>query len=236
MSGALAIMVKTPGLSVIKSRLAADLGKPLAEEFHRLGAAAAASVAMQARERFGIHVYWAVAEPDAQSLWPGLPAIAQGQGGLGQRMARVQAALVARHGRGMLVGADSPQLTVDLMAQATAWIDAAPARLVLGPAHDGGFWLFGANLAPSLQQWESVAYSTADTARSLRTTLSDLGEWQLLPSLVDVDTAADLPALARALDALEGATPAQATLRAWVQERLPGGLPRVSRAAVAVRA
>jgi len=236
MSGALAIMVKTPGHSQIKSRLAAGLGKPLAEEFHRLAAAAVASVAMQSRQRLGIEVYWAVAEADAQPLWPGLPVIEQGTGGLGQRMATVQAALVARHGNGMLVGADSPQLTVDLLAQAQSWIDAAPARLALGPAQDGGFWLFGANLAPPLQQWESVAYSAADTALSLRAAFADLGEWQLLPSLVDVDAAADLPALARALDALEDATPAQATLRAWMQQRLSGDPPRVSSTSGAVRA
>jgi len=143
---------------------------------------------------------------------------------------------VARHGNGMLVGADSPQLTVDLLAQAQSWIDAAPARLALGPARDGGFWLFGANLAPPLPRWESVAYSAANTAQRLRASMADLGEWQLLPSLVDVDTAADLPALARALNALDAATPAQAKLHAWVKQRLSVGPPRVCSAADAVRA
>ena len=236
MSGALAIMVKTPGHSQIKSRLAAGLGKPLAEEFHRLAAAAVASVAMQARDTLGIQVYWAVAEADAQSHWTDLPVIAQGAGGLGQRMAQVQAQLVARHGSGVLIGADSPQLSVELLAQALTWIDATPPRLALGPAHDGGFWLFGANLAPPLQPWESVEYSAADTAQSLRESMAKLGAWRLLPSLGDVDTVDDLPGLARALDALDAATPAQTTLRAWVHERLSVGTPRVSSIQDAVRA
>jgi len=45
MSGALAIFAKTKSLSPVKTRLAADIGKPLAEAFYSLSVEAVAEVA-----------------------------------------------------------------------------------------------------------------------------------------------------------------------------------------------
>ena len=92
MSG-VAIFVKTPGHSPVKTRLAADRGQAWTEAWYRRAAAAVAAVA---RATIATS-YWAVAEPEAiaTGAWPDLPAIAQGDGGLGSRMARVHAELVA---------------------------------------------------------------------------------------------------------------------------------------------
>jgi hypothetical protein len=217
MSGAVAIFVKTIGHSVVKSRLAAECGAGFAQEFHSLAAAAVASVALRAQAMHGLSPYWAVAEPEALSQWHGMPVIAQVPGGLGERMAQVQAQLVAHHGLGLLVGADSPQLSVALLEQARRWLDAAPARLALGPAHDGGFWLFGANLAPAPELWNAVPYSVPDTARALRECMGGLGQWSTLPTLTDADHASDLPEVLRALQALPDATEEQRALAGWLR-------------------
>ena len=218
MTGALAIFVKTPGRSPLKTRLASGCGAHYAAEWYRRAAAAVASVALDAQRRHGIQAYWAVAEPDALDAWADLPKIAQGEGGLGARMARMHASLVARHGFGLLVGADAPQLTVELLGEAIDWLDTDEPRLMIGPASDGGFWLFGSNRAPPLSAWTSVRYSVDTTSAELRHAMRDLGEWRTLATLTDVDTAADLPTLHRALQTLPDPTPGQRALAAWMRE------------------
>lgn len=219
MSGALAIFVKTPGRSALKTRLAVERGERYAVEWYRRAAAAVASVARQAGARHGVVGYWAVAEADALDAWPGLPAIAQGEGGLGARMARVQAHLVARHGFGLLLGADTPQLTAALLGEAVEWLAAPPPRLLLGPASDGGFWLFGANVAPPEPAWSAVGYSAADTARGFRQAMRDAGDWRTLATLTDADHASDLATVQRALEALPEPTPEQRELARWMREQ-----------------
>lgn len=217
--GALAIFVKTPGHSALKTRLAAERGERYAAEWYRRAAAAVASVARQAQARHGVVGYWAVAEADALDAWPGLPTIAQGEGGLGARMARVHSQLVARHGFGLLLGADAPQLTVEAIAEAAAWLSAPSPRLLLGPAHDGGFWLFGANIVPPLQAWTKVHYSAADTARELQQAMHATGDWRTLATLTDADHARDLAAVQRALHALPEPTRDQHALARWMREQ-----------------
>lgn len=218
MNGAIAIFVKTPGFSPIKTRLALELGEDRALHFHRLAAAAVASVAQRAQELHGMRVYWAVAEPDADALaqWNDFPTLAQPPGGLGERMARVHGQLVARHGFGILIGADTPQLATHQLEQAQQWLSVRDSRLVLGRAQDGGFWLFGANMAPPLSSWDAVEYSVAGTAAALHSQMRELGTWRELPLLTDADHACDLPAVVQALDALPGATPEQQALAAWI--------------------
>lgn len=225
--GALAIFVKTPGRSTVKSRLAAGRGECYAVEWYRRAAAAVASVARQAQARHGVAAYWAVAEADGLDAWPGLPTLHQGEGGLGERMSRVHAWLVARHGFGMLLGADAPQLTAGLLDEAVDWLSGTssgtlsepPPRLLLGHASDGGFWLFGSNIAPSPAVWETVGYSVADTARQLQRAMHGAGEWRTLATLTDADHASDLAEVRRALEALPEATPEQRELARWMREQ-----------------
>lgn len=223
MNGAVAIFVKTPGFSAIKTRLALELGEALALQFHRLSAAAVASVAHRAQALHRMSVYWAVAEsePKALAQWNDFPSIAQQPGGLGERMARVHAQLVARHGFGVLIGADTPQLALRHLEQARQWLAAPPSRLTLGRAEDGGFWLFGANLAPPLDAWSAVEYSAPGTAAGLHARMRDLGTWQELPVLTDADHAGDLHVVVQALDALPDATPEQQALAAWIHGLAP---------------
>jgi uncharacterized protein len=215
MRAGVAIFVRTPQRSPVKTRLAARCGPIYAEGWYRRAAAAVAAVAVQA----GLDAYWAVAEAEAlaDDVWRALPTLAQGDGGLGERMARVHAALVARHGAGILLGADTPQITAALLSDAAGWLRAASKRLALGPAHDGGFWLFGANVAPPLAAWTSVAYSIADTGRDFRAALAPYGDWHTLPTLTDVDHATALPAVLTALAALDAPLPEQRALRDWMR-------------------
>lgn len=209
----IAIFVKTPGHSPIKTRLAAGIGRDAAEAFHRRSAAAVAEVAMQVGD--GATAYWAVAEPAAMAApaWRDLPRIAQGEGDLGARMARVYEALRARHGRAVLIGADAPQLVAGDLRSAAALLDTHDA--VLGPSADGGFWLFGGRDALPDAAWRDTPWSHPETARRFADAL-DGRSLRRLRTLRDVDAAEDLPPLAAALRALTAPTPAQRALRDWL--------------------
>lgn len=221
MSCGLAIFVKTPEFSPVKSRLWPALGRPAAASFHLLAAAAVASVAARAAEAAGLHVHWAVAEEEALSpqWWPDLPQLYQGDGCLGQRMARIHSLLRQRYRSSLLIGADIPQLQAAELTAAVAWLADAEPRLALGRAVDGGFWLFGANVPLTEARWAGVPYSSAATAARFVEAMAGTGAWRELATLRDVDEPADLAPLRAALAALADPTPEQSRLAAWLDAR-----------------
>ena len=217
MNPAIAIFVKTPGLSPVKTRLGASYGRQIAEKWHRR-AAECVQVATMAS---GLPAYWAVAEAEGMhhEMWQDMPRLAQGEGGLGRRMAMVHAELVRRHGAGILIGADLPQIEPRHLLAAAHWLDADQPRHVLGPAHDGGFWLFGANRTRATAVWESVRYSRDDTAREFIQAV-DASAWEMLESMTDLDQAEDLPAVLRELERIDAPSECQRRLAGWLQKRI----------------
>ena len=208
---AAAIFVKTPGLSPLKTRLAAEIGSVAAERWYLHAATAVAEVASAADLAA---VYWAVAEPEAldHPTWANLPCLEQGTGGLGARMARVHSWLVERHGSALLLGADAPQLDPDWLNESARWLKSARPRLCLGPAHDGGFWTFGANRVIPEPHWRAVDYSQSDTRVAFERVMRDFGSWTCLPTLTDVDRAVDLDQMAIELRQLPKLLPGQRAL------------------------
>ncbi|MBL36956.1 MAG: hypothetical protein CMP07_00950 [Xanthomonadales bacterium] len=217
MTPAIAIFVKTPGLSPIKTRLGSSVGRRIAEEWHRRAAACVAISACATN----LPVYWAVAEADGMQhpLWQGLPRIGQGEGGLGARMARMHTEIVQRHGAGILVGADLPQIETRHLEAAATWLDSPDARHVLGPARDGGFWLFGANRALPTSTWESVTYSRDDTARRFIDAVG-ASSWEFLQIMTDLDRASDLQAVLDELDSLRKPSAEQRALARWIETQI----------------
>lgn len=215
-----AVFVKTPGHSPIKTRLAAGIGEAAAAACYGHALAVVREVVASATRRVpGLVPYWAVAERAGESdpRWAAFARIPQGEGGLGERLDRVYRAVRARHGAALLLGADCPLLRPDdLVAAVDALVQGAP--FVIGRAADGGYYLFGGRREIDRRTWLAVPYSAADTAERFVTLLEHpVAE---LPVLPDVDVAADLPTLAghpraRAGDLL----PAQRTLVDWLDAR-----------------
>jgi uncharacterized protein len=216
MNGGLAIFVKTPGVSPLKTRLAAHMGDD-SQRWYGLAVDAVKSVAIAAREKYGIHAYWAVAETDAMrhALWQTLPRLAQaetGQEELGERMGRVMRMLIRQHGFGILVGADAPQICANDIKAAINFLNNNKPRIVLGPASDGGFWCVGSNQKFPIELWKSISYSQTSTYRDFVTAFSPLAEVLNLRTLSDVDVADDLISCNREMQLLERATPEQLAL------------------------
>ncbi|MGZ8470613.1 MAG: DUF2064 domain-containing protein [Gemmatirosa sp.] len=154
-SAALAVWVKTPGRSPTKTRLAHAIGRAAAEAFYRHAVDAVCEGVEHAVALAPdlLTPYWAVAEDDpaAWACWTGFAVVPQGAGGLGERLSTVYDALSARHRAVLFIGADAPQLEpASLVAAARAL---AGSDFVLGPAADGGFYLFGGRTPLPRDAW-----------------------------------------------------------------------------------
>lgn len=193
----LAIFVKTPGLSPVKSRLWPALGQPVAERLYRRMAAAVGASAQPIARR-ALTRYWAIAEdhPATRRCWRRLPTLQQGDGELGARMHAVQQALLTRHRSWLLTGADAVLLDARIhLRPALAWLDQPAPRVIFGPAEDGGFWLIGGNVPLSLDVWSMPTYGTDQALLQIRGAIRsrypnvEIGS---LDAASDLDTEPDL--------------------------------------------
>ncbi len=192
---ALAIFVKTPKFSPIKTRLAESTSPDFASRFYELAILAANELATAAKHSGHFFPYWCVAEKEALNdlHWKSFPAIAQGEGGLGDRLHTIYHFLLKRHSKVFLIGCDCPHLSMREMASA---LDSLRENsFVAGPARDGGFYLFGGKTPIERGAWNSVPYSSEETLSQLRACLTPLGDWGTLAPKTDVDTARDLISL-----------------------------------------
>lgn len=124
--------------------------------------------------------------------------VRQGPGSLGLRMARqLQRAFREGAGQVVLIGSDLPQLQPSDLAAAFQALNQAP--LVLGPAHDGGYWLIGCSCqAPAMltaQLFSGMPWGTDQVLARTLAASRRLGlEPALLASRADLDDPADLTA------------------------------------------
>lgn len=209
---AIAIFVKTPGLSPIKTRLAKTLGQVAAESAYRLSVKAIKATVVQVNA----DAYCAVAEQGGlrDPLWQGLECIYTGPGCLGQRQHQVYDRLLQRYQRVILIGSDSPQLTADRLQQAIEAL--RNEQFVVGPALDGGYYLFAGKGQLSQSFWTNLTYSRADTCDNLLAALP--AKASLLTPITDLDTQEDLPQLHRELTALGAViSPQQRAVRLWIE-------------------
>ena len=213
--GALAIFVKTPGLSPIKTRLANTMGRQFAEGFHLKSSAAVAEIAQKAGQINKFQCFYAVAEDDAldHEYWQKIPRLWQGHGGLGKRMEKIYHELLDDFNYVILIGADIPQMTVDHLSSVSAWLETQTQdRLALAPSLDGGFWLVGGNCIIPERIWTDVTYSTSNTGKQFAEKIKTLGRFKWFDTLTDIDEQKDLTNLHDSLFNMSETLPAQQEL------------------------
>jgi len=188
----LIIFARAPQLGEVKTRLAKTVGAEQALALYEaflddtcaltqgLGARRVLSIAGDVDHPRVAHL----AKSQRLTLEP------QGDGDLGERMARAIATHVPR-GPVVIIGSDAPTLPRAHLHQA---LDELMAHdVVIGPSDDGGYYLIGARV-PVPELFVDVHWSTAEV---LPTTLQRLaGRSSLvLPPWYDVDSAEDLERL-----------------------------------------
>lgn len=143
----------------------------------------------------------------------GFEVIPQRGDGLDERLANAFAD-VAGAGPAVLVGMDTPQVTPALLDEASRKL--ATCDAVFGPAGDGGFWLLGLR-RPDPRLLRGVPMSRPDTGACQLERLRGL-RVATLPTLTDVDTAADAVRVA--------AQAPRTRFAAAVRDREPAGSTR----------
>jgi len=123
-------------------------------------------------------------------LPPGFEVVPQVEGTFDRRLV---AAWATAGGPGVQIGMDTPQVTAGLLDDAMETLDTAGAAL--GLAEDGGWWAIGLRQADA-RVFQGIPMSTSGTGAAQLARLQRLGlDVAPLPTLVDLDTVADLPAV-----------------------------------------
>jgi rSAM/selenodomain-associated transferase 1 len=223
---ALAIFVKTPLVSAVKTRLAEGIGVEEATKFFTLSVSA-----IEATTRTLISMnpqitpFWAVAEKEALThpLWTGLPRVSQGEGGLGERLHRVYSKLIGEFDGVVIIGADSPQLSSSDLEAAFKVLSGAKgdagSAIVFGPARDGGFYLVGSSQKLPREFWLSPRYGTNNAGKDLMNAARKIREVILLPEEIDVDTVQDLQTLVSIFPERSEAASSHRALLDWLNSR-----------------
>lgn len=193
---AIAVFVKTPGVSPIKTRLAADIGSDEALKVYLkcLAAVEKKIIAVVENSPYLIEPFWAVAEKNSlsNSCWKSWPQIYQGEGELGNRLDKVYSELLMSHDGVILMGADSPLFPAQEVANGIDWLAQNKLGAAIGPTLDGGYYFFGCRRPIPKTVWTSVPYSRENTLETFSKVLpSDFGKY-FLAKHWDIDTLDDL--------------------------------------------
>ncbi|MGB0514169.1 MAG: hypothetical protein ACPGJE_04935, partial [Wenzhouxiangellaceae bacterium] len=122
----------------------------------------------------------------------------------------------------------------DEVRRAAEWLEAPAPRQVMGPAHDGGFWLFGSNRVHDVDQWTAPAYSQSRTAEQFVDAINrdhanpmrdhrhgnQHDGWLWLETLTDLDEQSDIGRVLGELAAIAAPDPAQRATLDWLRRRL----------------
>lgn len=120
--------------------------------------------------------------------------------------------------RVVLIGSDSPDLPTKFIDQAFAALN--DARVVLGPAEDGGYYLVGMR-PPAVEMFSEITWSTNQVWEQTLQRLTELGiEPAILPPWYDVDEIADLARLRDSLRSNAAPLPIEAELLQKLDEVL----------------
>lgn len=192
----LLVFAKAPRPGFVKTRLSPPLTPAEAADVHV--ACLHDVVSRAARERARVELWYAGddrAESWFGSAFPGLPAVRQSAGDLGDRMVDAfERCFQDGAGRVVIIGGDVPTLPDAVLT--AAFHDLEDAGGVIGPSHDGGYVLIGlARRAwpDGRRLFADVPWSTeevfATTLRRAQETALDL---RILPGWYDVDRPQDL--------------------------------------------
>lgn len=126
-------------------------------------------------------------------LPPGFGLVVQRGNGLDERLA---AAFADAGAPAVVIAADTPQVTPQLLGLALSTLSEPGIDAVIGPTDDAGYWALGLRCADP-RAVVGVPMSDALTLTSQQRRLADLGlRVAELPTLRDVDTMADARAVA----------------------------------------
>jgi rSAM/selenodomain-associated transferase 1 len=208
-------MAKAPRLGSVKTRLAASLSLQAVTELYRCLLNDTIGLA-QALDHVEIAIMCPASDVEdlSRAVDETVRIVPQTGQGLAAGLASVFAHFAAPgHQRVIAFNSDSPHLPTSVLESAFDVLEACD--LVIGPTHDGGYYLVGARAShPGL--FTSDGMGTGTALEALLTRARALGlSVNLTDPFYDIDVAADLSQLADELQRLPGKAPRTAK---WLSE------------------
>lgn len=207
---ALALMAKAPRAGKVKTRLSPPLTLAQTAALNICFLEdTTENIAALPDDAVGLICYTPVGDESAfDGILPeGFSLIPQRGDGFGERLLlAAQDILAAGFGSVCLIDSDSPTVPHSAFAQAVNELSKPGDRVVLGPSHDGGYYLIGLK-QPHPEPFDRISWSTASVSEQTRDRCREANlDLVELPLWYDVDDAATLALLNAEL--LQSAQPA----------------------------
>ena len=196
----LIIFTRFPEPGKAKTRLIPVLGPHSASELQKKMTEKIGAAALRLKEERGIPVtfFYTDTSKDTMAAWLGKSFDYQQQcsGNIGRRMDDAFT-LTFRHTSDsvILVGSDIPELTTEILTE--AFISLQTSDSVIGPSHDGGYYLIGFRAQNAEQMiktaFNRIPWSSAEVLGTSIQRMEDSGySYSLLQTLHDIDRPEDI--------------------------------------------
>jgi uncharacterized protein len=229
-SGAIALLVETPGLSTIKPVLTTSIGKENCEEFYQQCLVCTTSTIQYANQDLSanghppIDIFWAPIEndPAVSTMWTEFPVISQGTGDQGEKLHHIYSTLLSGYSFAMIGYADSPHIPPSIYARVAAsfYQEAKSKDFIVGPGEFGGFFLFCGRKDIPLSVWKSVPYENQQALNFFVSAISNMGTTSYIEMQPAVETIKDIARLKSMFANAPNLTPEQMELRSWLAHHI----------------
>jgi len=189
----LSILARAPEFGCVKSRLARHIGAPQALRVHIELLRHNLKVAREADCDVELVAAGNLQHPLLVRLAAehNIPLLGQSDGDIGARMLATAQRQQNEGRMSLIIGSDCAVMSTDYLNMAADRLRQG-ARIVFGPAEDGGYVLVGQNGAVPAA-FERVSWGSEYVMQQTRKSLGAAGiQWEELETLWDIDTVADL--------------------------------------------
>ncbi len=192
----LIIFTRFPFPGQAKTRLIPRLGAQGAADLQRMMTECTftSCCELAARRHLQVQVFYEGGKEDEITKWLpiGMSHQPQYPGDFGQRIEHAfEYGFLSEMERVIIVGSDCPSLTAKIIEEGFDCLK--KTDLVLGPAHDGGYYMIGLRKQAGLL-WQNVSWGTKHVlAQTLKNAKNISLSHSLLKTLADVDRPEDLP-------------------------------------------
>jgi len=185
--GGLIVFLRLPQWGKVKTRLAATAGHDAALTIYRKLISRTLNVVSESEQ--SVYLFYDGGLPPTEERIPGFAYHLQSQGKLGLKMAEAISYVLQFHTRATIIGSDCPTMSALIINKSFALLDTHD--IVLGPAMDGGYYLFGCKkLVYPL--FEDIPWSTSSVLEETIVKINAARlSYTLLEPLLDIDTSED---------------------------------------------
>ena len=190
---AIVVFLRLPRPGRVKTRIAATIGDALALEIYE--DLLKSTFRSLAQVPMPVFLFYEGGLPPISERDTRYTYHLQMEGTLDKKIAHALSSLLEKFNKVIIMGSDCPELTPPILLDSFHQLDSSD--VVIGPAKDGGFYLFGCqNLHPTLL--DNINWSTSSVLTQLLINIQRAElTYALLEKLSDIDTEEDWKAFSK---------------------------------------